>query len=299
MGGIRQYQLPTAQASPRLFCFVITQPKHHASRTLLVKRTWGAQCDGLVFVTTTVPPGLRDEIVLAEMPNGKESREGLWAKSKAGWEAAYARRGDGASAFDWFIKADDDTYVSIPRLKAKLGRLDPGEHHFIGLHWRIRLPPQRSALSPHAGNRFTRGSGPSWASGGAGYVLSRRSLERLGSSMGFDGPGPSAWAQDGKTTAEDKLFAEVRRPGAPTGSYGLKQAPGRQWLHLGWCSPQVPHRTTAETPPFSPSSRAPCTAARHPSGTLGQAPRPARTPAIPGVRRRCAQAVGGKAGRHF
>jgi hypothetical protein len=51
--------------------------------------------------------------------------------------------------FDYLFKCDDDTYISLPRLRA----FDPAGRDYIGAEWR---------------------PGVGYASGGAGYLLSRR-----------------------------------------------------------------------------------------------------------------------------
>ena len=59
---------------------------------------------------------------------------------------------------DWFLKADDDTYVIMENLRYFLSKLNPSDPHYIG-------------------RMFTSYCG--YYNGGAGYVFSRERRETL------------------------------------------------------------------------------------------------------------------------
>ena len=86
----------------------------------------------------------------------------------------------------WFLKADDDSYIIIKRLKEVLRRYDPSEAYYLGraanvtepymleeikrlkhLYWDI-LNMTDAALDTKVFN-----------SGGAGYILSRKAVIEL------------------------------------------------------------------------------------------------------------------------
>jgi len=116
-----------------------------------VQETWGRRCDRLLFMTTEADPQLDRAVVL----NVPEGRDNLWLKTKAAFAYVYAHHLEEA---DWFIKADDDTYIVVENLRMMLG--DYSSKQLI-----------------HFGHRFKVLGG--FFSGGAGYVLSQAAVKRL------------------------------------------------------------------------------------------------------------------------
>lgn len=87
----------------RILCWIMTTPKNHQKKARHVKRTWGSRCNRLLFMSTTEDPEL-ESIALPV----QEGRNNLWAKTKEAFIHIYKHHLDEA---DWFLKADDDTYV--------------------------------------------------------------------------------------------------------------------------------------------------------------------------------------------
>ena len=115
-----------------------------------IKRTWGAHCDKLIFMSSQEDPALG-----AVALNISEGRQNLWGKTKGGFQYCYQHHRE---EFDWFIKADDDTFMVIENLKEFLRPFDTNEPIHFGHHFK------------YLGGYFA---------GGAGYVLSRESLRRF------------------------------------------------------------------------------------------------------------------------
>eukprot|EP00040_Diaphanoeca_grandis_P004217 m.27612 g.27612 ORF g.27612 m.27612 type:complete len:700 (-) comp15777_c0_seq1:1951-4050(-) len=148
----------------KILCWILTYPKTHENRAVAVNRTWGRWCDTLLFMTTqefaTLP-------VVKLNLDGPEGRGQIWPKTKRSWMHVYQHYIDKA---DWFIKADDDTFVVWDNLVKFLSRFDSNQPHFFG-------------------RRFIPGGEDeerSYYSGGSGIILSRASLQLLGARVQGD-----------------------------------------------------------------------------------------------------------------
>ena len=79
-------------------------------------------------------------------------RKNLWLKTRAAWRYIYDHYFYDA---DWFLKADDDSFVVIENLRYFLSKYNSSHNHYFGRHFR-----------PYGG----------YNSGGAGYVFSKATL---------------------------------------------------------------------------------------------------------------------------
>ncbi|XP_064653031.1 glycoprotein-N-acetylgalactosamine 3-beta-galactosyltransferase 1-like [Lineus longissimus] len=127
-------------------------PTHYATKAISVNETWGKRCNRLLFVST--PSNQTTDLPIVTF-NLKESRSILTNKTMLAFEYVYKNHFDEA---DWFIKADDDTYVIMENLRHLLKDTDPEK--------RI-----------HFGHQFKE-KNDTWFSGGSGYVLSKAALRR-------------------------------------------------------------------------------------------------------------------------
>lgn len=148
----------------RILCWVLTQPKWHATKATAVNNTWGKDCDILFFASSEHTPGL--EVVVLDL-GSQESRSMLWPKSQQMWMYVYQHYLDKA---DWFIKADDDTYIVFPYLREYLATLDTEKPIHLGR--RLHLSGKDDSHS--------------YYSGGAGIILSRDAVRRLGERAAVD-----------------------------------------------------------------------------------------------------------------
>nr|XP_018669470.1 glycoprotein-N-acetylgalactosamine 3-beta-galactosyltransferase 1-like isoform X2 [Ciona intestinalis] len=136
----------------RVLCWVMTSPMTLFTKAVHVRDTWGRRCDKILFMSS------EDNEKLPAIGLGvKEGREHLYDKTAAAFQYIWTHHKDEA---DWFLKADDDTYVIIENLKLLLKDHDP-------------------YLPMYFGRKFTPMVKQGYMSGGAGYVLSKAALSRF------------------------------------------------------------------------------------------------------------------------
>uniref|UniRef100_A0A8R1IC90 N-acetylgalactosaminide beta-1,3-galactosyltransferase n=1 Tax=Caenorhabditis japonica TaxID=281687 RepID=A0A8R1IC90_CAEJA len=146
-----------AQKLPKkgqLFCWVQTSPLYHNSRSLAINETWIHRCDhGQLFTSEQFNDSrIPYSTVFAGIPDNYYN---LFFKSRYAFHHIYTKI---SSEFEWYLKADDDTYVIVENLRAYLSTLNPDEPHYLGYQ-----------LKPYLKNGYN--------GGGAGYVLSRAALK--------------------------------------------------------------------------------------------------------------------------
>ncbi|CAL8127786.1 unnamed protein product [Orchesella dallaii] len=138
----------------RVLCWIMTSPSNHKTRAVHVKRTWGKRCNILLFMSTANDTELQS----VALNNLREGRRYLWAKTKEAFKYIYQNYFDKA---DWFVKADDDTYVIMENLRLFLKDKDPKAPIYFGCKFKEPTTQQI------------------YMSGGAGYVLSKEALQRF------------------------------------------------------------------------------------------------------------------------
>lgn len=150
----------------RVLCWVMTAPQNLESKARHVRDTWARHCNLALFVSSEPAPHFP-----AVGLGVAEGRGQLYRKTVRA--LLYVHRHHGAHA-DWFLKADDDTFVVLDNLR-----------------WLLAAHPPQSPL--YLGKRFRPFTRQGYMSGGAGYVLSRGALERVvaaftGGTCGHSGP---------------------------------------------------------------------------------------------------------------
>eukprot|EP00053_Salpingoeca_punica_P014568 m.132659 g.132659 ORF g.132659 m.132659 type:complete len:538 (-) comp16491_c0_seq1:636-2249(-) len=110
----------------RLLCWVMTHNKNHNTKAMAIKNTWGAGCNTLLFMTNEEHDALNT--VVLDLGR-KESRETLWRKSIKAWMYVYSNYID---QYDWFMRADDDTYVMMDNLREFLDGYNASTPHYFG-----------------------------------------------------------------------------------------------------------------------------------------------------------------------
>lgn len=136
----------------RILCWVMTGPSNLEKKARHIKTTWSRHCNVVVFMSSVEDPDF-PTVGLGT----KEGRDQLYWKTIRAFHYAYEHHGHEA---DWFLKADDDTYVIVDNLRWVLAN--------------------HSAEEPiYFGRRFKPYTKQGYMSGGAGYVLSKEALRRF------------------------------------------------------------------------------------------------------------------------
>lgn len=163
----------------RILCYILTVSKYHASRCRAVQATWGPRCDRLVFASDE-----DDELLGAvRIPNALHDYDHLWDKHRKTLKFLYEKY---SSDYDWFVKADDDTFLIVENLKhflasPMISAVTDTEPLHLG--HRLVLPDyQLSEINVPALllNQFAAEIGR-WIynSGGAGYAMNKVYIERF------------------------------------------------------------------------------------------------------------------------
>ncbi|VDM17447.1 unnamed protein product [Hydatigera taeniaeformis] len=143
----------------RVFAVILTMPKSKEVKAVHVKATWARRFNGYVFVSSE-----EDKNLPSIRAVSSESRNVLWEKTRQGLLYAYENH---FNDYDFFMKADDDTYVIVENLRFILLKWDPNEPILMG-------------------RRFKKFVKQGYTSGGAGYVLSRGALKLIAKGMNGD-----------------------------------------------------------------------------------------------------------------
>ncbi|XP_047501499.1 glycoprotein-N-acetylgalactosamine 3-beta-galactosyltransferase 1-like isoform X1 [Penaeus chinensis] len=137
----------------KVLCWVLMCPSKHNESAVHVKATWGRRCDKLIFMSTKDDPELG--AVDLHVPEGFYK---LWLKTRAAFKYLYDHH---LREYDWFLKADDDTYVVVDNLRYMLSPYDPSQPIAMGCRLKGNVP------------------GKGYLTGGAGYVMSREAVRRV------------------------------------------------------------------------------------------------------------------------
>ncbi|XP_051499697.1 glycoprotein-N-acetylgalactosamine 3-beta-galactosyltransferase 1-B-like [Apus apus] len=137
----------------RVLCWVMTGPPTLETRARHVRATWARHCNLVLFMSSAPTQGFPGAVGL---PVG-EGRSQLYWKTIRALQYVHQHHRDQA---DWFLKADDDTFVVVANLRWLLAAHSPQRPVYLG-------------------KRFRPWARQGYMSGGAGYVLSREALRRF------------------------------------------------------------------------------------------------------------------------
>uniref|UniRef100_A0A0N5AUB9 N-acetylgalactosaminide beta-1,3-galactosyltransferase n=1 Tax=Syphacia muris TaxID=451379 RepID=A0A0N5AUB9_9BILA len=160
------------QKSIKLLCWITTYPSNY-EKALAVKNTWCRRC---IFVSSAN----NTELPTVNL-NVTETRKNLWWKTKAALTYVYDNY---YRDYDWFLKADDDTYVIVENLRSFLS--------------------QQTLLEPtYFGAKFKMMVRQGFMSGGAGYVMPKEVLKKI-VTEGLQVIRKLSWINEGKDLCSSK-----------------------------------------------------------------------------------------------
>uniref|UniRef100_A0A3P8VZJ2 Beta 3-glucosyltransferase b n=1 Tax=Cynoglossus semilaevis TaxID=244447 RepID=A0A3P8VZJ2_CYNSE len=141
-----------------LFVAVKTWHKFHSDRVSVVKATWEKEAEFLEYYSDVADDSI--PTISLGIPNTE--------RGHCGKTFAILRRflSDAVPKTDWLLIVDDDTLISLPRLRRLLRCYDPKEEVSLGERYGYGLVQ----------------NGYSYITGGGGMVLSRAAVSRLLSS---------------------------------------------------------------------------------------------------------------------
>ena len=114
---------PQTLSRVRVLCWVMCDPENLLKVTH-VRDTWMRNCDKTLFMSSQ-----EDKDFPTVGLNVKSGRNHIAFKAKAAWKYIYSHHAD---EFDYFVKADPDSYVIVRHLKAYLSHRDPDALEFMG-----------------------------------------------------------------------------------------------------------------------------------------------------------------------
>jgi hypothetical protein len=128
-------------SSVRIFCLILTTPKNYLTRAKAINETWARRCDRYFFITESSQESMTPEqinftqqIPIAPIKDILAGYDHLTLKSTLAFLFAYENY---LNDFDWFIKADDDTYLIIENLKAFLSEQNSSEPVTFGYNFKV------------------------------------------------------------------------------------------------------------------------------------------------------------------
>ncbi|CAJ1968930.1 unnamed protein product [Cylindrotheca closterium] len=209
----------TPGKNDKVLCMVYTMEENHATNIRAMRETWASGCDGFLAFSTKTDARIP---AISIEHDGREEYNNMWQKSRSMWKFVGKHY---QADFDWFYIGGEDLLVIPQNLKNYLGTHDPNKGYFLG-------------------RRFKGGgSGTYFNSGGAGYALSRASLQCI--MEHFEEP---VCRPDTHTPMEDVMIAQCLEKACNISIFDTRDEQKRErfhpfapQLHYVWQHPKPPN----------------------------------------------------------
>ncbi len=121
-----------SKAQIRIYCLILTTPQYFATRARAVNATWASRCDRFSFISeySNDTKGL----AIAPIANISSGYGHLTQKSTLAFHYAYEKF---YNDYEWFVKADDDTYLFVDNLKSFLKDKNSSEPVTFGYNFKV------------------------------------------------------------------------------------------------------------------------------------------------------------------
>ena len=133
-------------------CLIITSPRNFLTRAKAINDTWGPRCDRYYFISELANVNLTAEqtnitraLPMAPIANLTRGYDHLTLKSNQAFLFAYEHH---LNDSEWFVKADDDTYLIVDHLKAFLREQNSSDPVTFGYNYKV-MPTFDLFFSPH------------------------------------------------------------------------------------------------------------------------------------------------------
>jgi glycoprotein-N-acetylgalactosamine 3-beta-galactosyltransferase len=120
---------------------ILTSPENYLTLTRAVHQTWASRCDQHFFISepsqenmTNEQKQFAKEISIAPIHDIKFGYDKLIQKMTLAFLFAYKNY---FHDFDWFVKADDDTFIIVENLRDFLRKQDASEPVTFGYNYKV------------------------------------------------------------------------------------------------------------------------------------------------------------------
>jgi glycoprotein-N-acetylgalactosamine 3-beta-galactosyltransferase len=160
---------------PRIFCFILTVEKNLEIKANVIVDGWANKCDSYKLITI-IPGNLTKQMNFHSKFLNQQTNELDDLLQPPGFvNDTYKKLTDKVfltlkylskkyNDFDWYLKADDDTFIFVDNLRDFLADKNPRQPVTYGYDFKVLVEK-------------------GYHSGGGGYVLSREALHRIGSKL--------------------------------------------------------------------------------------------------------------------